>query len=224
MDKIKALLQKAGVSAELAGQICESLDSYKKTLRERFEAEYAAKVDAAKKICIDETENHKRELARRVQIFCETKGAAVEASLAKQSALSESEALNKLRDIASLLQGHAPSNGAQNNGQPTAVIAKAKQKIQAVAEERNRAVDAANRANSLAEKMLKRNRLLETRLKRLALEPTGGDSVVSEGLGAPRGRRIDGGRKRPRVVDQHQHGQQWLKVRIGDHLSLQATT
>lgn len=37
MDKIKSLLEHAGVKPELAEQICGSLVNYKQTLREQFE-------------------------------------------------------------------------------------------------------------------------------------------------------------------------------------------
>ena len=45
MDKIKALLVKAGVTSELSVKICESLDHFKVSIREQFEQEYAAKVE-----------------------------------------------------------------------------------------------------------------------------------------------------------------------------------
>ena len=50
MKKIKALLEKSGAKPEVSQQICESLESYKKTLREQFESEYSAKIEEAKKI------------------------------------------------------------------------------------------------------------------------------------------------------------------------------
>ena len=163
MDKIKALLEKAGVKSELAGQICESLDNYKTTLREQFNNEYAAKVEQAKKVCIEETEAHKRELARRVQIFCETKGAAIEAQLAKQSALNESEATAKLTQIVGLLEGIEPIGG--QSGEVTATIDKLKQKVKVANEAKSHAIELANRKTAIAEKALKRNRELATALK-----------------------------------------------------------
>src|SRR4051812_21734957 len=113
MDKIKQLLLKAGCAADLVNEITESLTVYRETLREQTEANLAAKIEEAKKVCIEETEAHKRELARRLQIFCETKSAAIEAQLAKQSALNESEAEARLRSIQRLLEGLDP-NGEQN--------------------------------------------------------------------------------------------------------------
>jgi hypothetical protein len=188
MNKIKSLLEQAGVKPELAEQICESLTTYKQTLREQFEAEYTAKVQEAKTVCIEETEAHKRELARRLQIFCEAKGAAIEAHLVKQSALSESEALTKLKTVKALLEGIA-INGGQN-GQSTAVVEKAKKQIRLATEEKKRAVETANRQTSIAEKALKENRRLVTEMAKLKQSMQLSESKQPQ----PR-QRLDQGRK-----------------------------
>jgi hypothetical protein len=198
MDKIKALLEKAGVKSELAARICESMDSYKTTLRERYDEEYAAKVEQAKTVCIEETEAHKRDLARRLQIFCETKGARIEAQLAKQSALNESEALTKLTQVSALVQGLEP------NGTPsrdiTAVVEKLKRQAQVATEEKNQAIALANRKTAIAEKVLKRNRELTTHLESVKEQTTGTKRPVSES----KGRRP---RQRKRIDQSRQGGQ-----------------
>jgi len=186
MEKIKNLLEQAGVKPDLAKQICESLSTYKQTLREQFESEYSAKVQEAKKVCIEETEAHKCELARRLQIFCEAKGAAIEAQLAKQSALSESEALTKLKSVKGLLEGIAINGGT--SGQTTAVIEKAKKQIQLATEEKKRAIETANRQTAIAERALKENRRLTTEL-------TKAKTVVAEGKQPQPSKRLDQGRK-----------------------------
>lgn len=186
MEKIKNLLEQAGVKPDLAKEICESLSAYKTTLREQFEAEYSAKVQEAKKVCIEETEAHKRELARRLQIFCEAKGAAIEAQLAKQSALSESEALTKLKTVKALLEGIA-ING-ETSGQSTAVIERAKKQVQLATEEKKRAIETANRQTAIAERVLKENRRLTTELAQLKEQP-----VVTESKQPAK--RLDQGRK-----------------------------
>lgn len=201
MDKIKALLEKAGVKSELAAKICESLDNYKTTLREQFDKEYAAKVEQAKAVCIEETEAHKRELARRVQIFCETKGAAIEAQLAKQSALNESEALTKLNQISALVEGLEP-NG-KPSGDVTAVVEKLKRQAQVATEEKNRAIELANKKQAIAEKALKRNRQLATALQGVQEQKTGAPAkkTVTEGKG--KGRKT----QRKRIDQSRQSGQ-----------------
>ena len=158
MDKIKDLLVKAGCKTDLVNAIAESLENYKTDLRSRFGTEYAVKVEKAKKVCVEETEAHKRELARRLQIFCETKSAAIETQLAKMSALSESQAMTKLKNVRALLEG-VQLNGVAN-GQSAAALEKAKRRAQQLEEERNRAVAEANRKTAIAEKALKQNRAL----------------------------------------------------------------
>ncbi len=191
MNKIKTLLEKAGCNPELVGGIVEALENYKSSLRSQYDAEYKDRVEKAKKVCIDETESHKRELARRVQIFCETKAAAIEAQIAKQSALRESEATTRLKGIVNLLEGIEP-NGAPN-GQSTAVLENARRKLQQVNEDKLRAVENANRQTAIAEKVLKQNRQLATenaKLKKSLQEAT----VVTESrapIAAPQARRID---------------------------------
>ena len=191
MNKIQALLEKAGVNPELSTQICESLENYKTSLREQFETDYQAKIEQAKQVVVEETESHKRELARRVQIFCETKGAAIEAQLTKQSALNESEATAKLKNIVTMLHGLEPNS--QPSGDVTAEVEKLKQKAQVATEEKKKAVELANRKSAIAEKALKRNRELATALKSIQES----SQTVTESRKAPKKqpRRIDESRK-----------------------------
>lgn len=174
MDKIKALLEKAGCNPEVIDNICEALDNYKVTIKESFDAEYKARVEEAKKVCVEEVESHKRELGRRLQVWCETKSAAIEAQLAKQSALSEAEAVTKLKNIVSLLEGLEP-NG-EPNSKATAAIEKARLRLQQVNEEKERAVTVANRQTAIAEKALKENRRLSTEIANLKKQ----QALVSE--------------------------------------------
>lgn len=161
MNKIKSLLEKAGCKPELTTAICEAIDNHKVELRAQFESEFKNKIEQAKKVCLEETANHKRELARRVQVFCETKSAAIDAQLAKQSAHSESASSAKLREMRSLLEG-VELNGAQNR---TATVATAK--FQQVNEEKDRAVEKANKCMAVAERTLKENRKLANELNAL---------------------------------------------------------
>lgn len=209
-QKILDLLTKAGCKPELVTTIGESLEQYKTAIREQFEADYSAKVEQAKKVCIEETEAHKRELSRRVQVFLETKGAAIDAHLQRQSAMNESEAVTKLKNLRALLEGvQIEQNGASQNGQLSAVIEKAKQQIRQLTEDRDRAVAIANKKNAIAEKVLSRNRELVAENARLKSQGPGGlKPTVVEGRGAPRGQRIDSTRRaaapvtsRPTIVE-----------------------
>lgn len=185
MDKIKALLEKAGCKPELVNKICESLSEYKTTLSEQYEADHKAKLAMAKKVCIEETEAHKRELARRLQIFCETKGAAIEAQLSKQSALNESAAYSKLQQITDLLKG---VNGTQS-GDVKQTMEKAKKQLQIATEGKQKAIQTANRQTAIAEKVLKQNRELNRKIA--SLEKTLAESSGSSDKGS-----INEGRQR----------------------------
>jgi len=194
MDMIKSLLEKVGVKPELSQQICTSLENYRSTLREQFDAEYSAKIEEAKKVCIEETEAHKRELSRRVQVFCETKGAAIEATVAKQSALRESEAVSRLKSIVSLVEGIEP-NG-ELNGELEADVKKLKQRLKAVTEGKQLAVATANRQTALAEKVLKKNRILEAKSVKAKADAT----IVENRRPDRKPARIDANRQSGRPV------------------------
>lgn len=212
MDKILALLTKAGCKPELVTSIGEALEEFQTTVNEQYAADYAAKVEQAKKICIEETEAHKRELARRTQIFLETKDAAISAHLARQSALSESEAMSKLRNVKSLIEG-VEVIGQSDNGRTTAAVETERRRNQQLTEERNKAVETANRQNAIAEKVLQRNRQLTSENARLKALQGGGGAArqsVTEGRSAARVsvQRVDGTRRsttptttRPTIVE-----------------------
>ena len=184
MDKIKTLFEKAGVKPELAQQICESLEAYRTSVKQKLEEDHKAKLDQAKKICVEETEAHKRELARRLQIFCEAKGAAIQAHLMKQAVIGESNASTKLRHIKDALTGVSATNGS------SAVAADVRQ-LKIVKEERKKALEVANRQTQLAEKALRRNREL---IKQISELTDRSRSVVKENRDQQRPtRRIDTG-------------------------------
>jgi hypothetical protein len=160
MDKIKELLAKSGCKPELINAISESFTAYKKSVKEQCEQDFAARIQQAKKVCVEETEAHKRELARRLQIFCEAKTAAIEAQASKQTAMAESAAQDKLNKVYALLEG-IDLKGTSSKA-AGAVIEKAKAQIKLANEERDRAVEKANRQTAIAEKVLRQNRQLVT--------------------------------------------------------------
>tara|TARA_R110000751_G_scaffold137165_2_gene240512 strand:- start:655 stop:1383 length:729 start_codon:yes stop_codon:yes gene_type:complete len=197
MKKIKALLEKSGAKPEVSQQICESLESYKKTLREQFESEYSAKIEEAKKICIEETEIHKQKLARRVQIFCETKSAAVESALTRQSAIKESEALAKLKNIVSLVEGIEPNS--KPDGGIEVELKKLKRQVKTVNEEKKLAIETANRQTALAEKILKKNRSLESAVQQNSRAQSKLEAI-EESVTSSKPRRIDAKRRSGKPV------------------------
>lgn len=197
-QKILELLTKAGCKPELVKAIGESLANYKTTIREQFEADYTAKVEQAKKLCIEETESHKREIARRLQIYLETKDAAITGHLERQAALRESEAVSKLRSVQSLLMGvQVEANGATTNGSATAIAEKANKTIKQLTEEKAQTVALLNKRNAIAEKVLKHNRDLTLENRRLKATLSG-QRPVTEGQGPTT--RIDSTRRAAQPV------------------------
>jgi hypothetical protein len=165
MDKIKVLLEKSGCKPELVAGICNALDQYKTSITEQFNKELANRVERAKKVCVEETESHKRELARRLQIFCEAKSAAIESSLSRQQGAVETTAMAKLRQVQTVLEGVKPE--AKLDGRTKASIQKAQKQIQQLNEERSQAVAKANRQTQIAEKVLKQNKALTSQIEKL---------------------------------------------------------
>jgi len=196
MDKIKELLEKAGCKQELVSSICESLVSYKESVKEQFEKDANSKIEAAKKVCIEETENHKRELARRVQIFCETKSTAINAQIQKQQQIGESGAMAKLKEVKSLLEG-ITVNG-QKNGQTSVALERAQRQVKALAEEKNKAIETANRYTQIAEKALKENRSLVA--ENTKLKKTVQAKPLVESKSPQNTKRLDTGRNKSNVT------------------------
>jgi hypothetical protein len=163
MDKIKQLLEKLG-SKELADQIIESLEAHELALRENLDKEVKTRLEKAKQVCVEEVNDYKKELAKKAQIFFESRADKIENQIAKQAAIRESAAESKLKDVKSLLEGI----DVMANGEAQVDI-KALQKklaslsrtVKALNEAKEAADIKANRAHTIAEKTLKRNRDLE---------------------------------------------------------------
>ena len=186
MDKIKALMIKVGLKPELAAHLCESIRDYNIKKDARREAEYNNRLDQAKQVCLEEVESFKLDLARRMQIFCEAKGGQIEQSVARQTAIRDSEAQIKLRNIHSLLEGVEPNGGLSGNLQ--AENAKLKRQYQKLRLESRQAVETANRQSAIAGKVLKTNRLLE---KQLQENRRGSANVLAENRSPKQAVRID---------------------------------
>ena len=189
MDKIRQLLQKSGLSTEAASSICESLDGYAAQVKQKFDEEFQARLAKAKQVCLEETEAHKAELSRRVQVFLETKGPAIEESLSRQAANRETEAVAKLERISAVVEG------IQLNGQPNSVLVAEATKLKKLAErlieERDHAVKKATHLTSISERLVAKNREMQKALVENATESTPTDPA-----------RIDEGRKsgKPRTT------------------------
>ena len=83
MDKIMELLKVIGGSDELVQQICEELKAYDKAIQNKYEELHKVKLSKAKAVCLEEVENYKLELSRKVATFLESKSAEIEKRLAE---------------------------------------------------------------------------------------------------------------------------------------------
>lgn len=165
MDKIKELLKQMGASDDLAKQIIESIDSHVTSKQTILENEFKTRLQKAKQVCLEETQRYKADLAKKVQIFFESRSDKIEQQIAKQVAIRESAAESNLIQIKALLEGvQVNANGEADIQAVKDQMLALTKKLQVVSEERNMAVQKANFAHSVAEKALKRNRILESKL------------------------------------------------------------
>ena len=160
LEKINGLMVECGLSAESAGKICEAIMNYTGTYKATLDEQYTAKLEAARKICIEETEAHKLETSRRVQVFLEARTEQIEQSIANKVAVKEGEAMRTLTNVQGLLEG-IPAGGdlalKESNSKLRSQLVK-------ITEERNTAIAKANRQTEIANKVLKRNRIAESKL------------------------------------------------------------
>lgn len=105
MDKIKALLLQMGISEESTNEFVTVCESWRSEEKEKFNQEYKARIDKAKKICLEEVESHKASLSRGVQVFLENKLDQISKAADKHAAIAESEAVMTLKKVHNLLNG-----------------------------------------------------------------------------------------------------------------------
>lgn len=177
MEKIKQLLKSSGLSDGAATKICESLDNHTNQLRAKFEAEFNSRLEKAKQVCLEETESHKRELSRRVQVFLETKSAAIQEHLSRLAAERDTEAVAKLEKITGITEG-IEING-RTNSELKAKLKESSGVCKSLLEQRDIAVQKANRLQAIANNVMKRNRLLESRQAKAGTQS--GQSNLTEG-------------------------------------------
>jgi hypothetical protein len=166
MDKLKELLKGIGASEELTSAICEELERYSASLKANYDAEYKAKVDRAKKVCIEEVNKEKAALARKLKTFLESKAAAIDQAAARQRGIEESQSAVTLKKAKAVLEGVELKESGETNAKLQDAQKKAARLEKACAtlkEERNLAIAKANTANGIAAKALQRNRILETK-------------------------------------------------------------
>jgi hypothetical protein len=186
MEKIKGLLKQIGASDEFASQLCEELERYDQQVQDKYEAIYTEKVAQAKQICVEEVAKYKVDLARKVRVFLESKSSQVEKRLDQQRSSEEGEAKAMLRKVKELTEGIEVADDAELQGLRNK-IQKLEEKTTQLAEDKQRAIVAANRANKIALEVLDRKSKepVEESKEAVTEEPAKSEETVSESKEAP---------------------------------------
>ena len=165
MEKVKKLLSEIGASPDMVNAVIASLEDYNKNVKARYDEELKKRLVEARAICVEQFDKTKAELARKVEIFLESKLAAIEKIAQKQVAIGEGKALKTLREAKALFdgvifEGNNPTNTQAMQEELQALRLQNRQ----VVEDRNKAVVQAKRANEVAMKLLERQRVAESRV------------------------------------------------------------
>jgi len=177
MEKIMELLKTIGASEELAGKLCEELDRFDKTVHDKNEGGFKEKLDKAKKICLEEVEKYKQELARKVGIYMESKSSEIEKSIDQRRAIEESEASSKLRRVREVTEDIEVADDAGVQALKEQ-IKKLTGRNRTLTEGKIRAEEAANRANAIAMDLIREQKKAEGDVVQ---EEVNEDGVTSEG-------------------------------------------
>ena len=178
MDKIAELLKQLGVSDVGVKQIIESLDAFQASTEKKYEDQFQNRLEKAKQVCLEEVENYKTELRRKVEIFFESRTNVVNREAQRQAAIGESGANKTLRELKALLDG-VPLEGVSGATQALAdQNQKLRQKVASVTETLTASEKSRERLHGIATKSLQRIKVLET----LAPRAT---SMATESKGKP---------------------------------------
>ena len=155
MDKIRDLLKQIGASEELASQLCEELERHDKQIQEKYEGVYQTKLGEAKKICVEEVDKYKVDLARKVRVFLEGKSSQVENRLDQLRAIEEGEAKAVLRKVREITEDIEVADDAELKALKER-IGKLQTVNTQLTEDKQKAITAANRANKIALEIIER--------------------------------------------------------------------
>jgi len=163
MEKIKKLLGEMA-SPELAKSIVESLEEYRTNLKAQYDEELKNRLLEAKRVCVTEMDNEKAALARKIEVFLESKLATIEKIAQKQMAIGEGKALKTLKEAKAVLDGVAFEDANITDTQAMLKELQAlRLSIRQVTESKEKAELKASRANQIAMKLLDRAKLLESK-------------------------------------------------------------
>jgi hypothetical protein len=159
MQKIIDLLKKLTASPELVKEITEGLGTYKTELKAQYDAELKDRATAARNVCIEAVEKEKKEMARKVEIFLESRLNTITREAQKQAAIGETRANKTLRELHALLEGVKIDGNAEDHQAAVAERNKLRVFNKRLSEALEKANLKATRANTIAMRLLKRQQL-----------------------------------------------------------------
>jgi hypothetical protein len=161
MDKIKDLLKQLGASEELSTEIISEMIAYKEREKTKLDEAFTARLNKAKQVCLEEFQAEKQKMARKVEVFLESRVNQIDREARRQSAIGESESTKMLRDVKCLIEG-IPVGGT---GKEIQAVKESENRLRArldqALKECKTLKEEAERANTIAMKVLQRNRILE---------------------------------------------------------------
>jgi hypothetical protein len=166
LSKITAILKAMKISDETVSEFNAVLENWVADTRKTLNEDYTNKLQQAKKVCLEEVEAYKANLARGVKVFLESKMGSLEKAAAKRKAIEESEAVNTLKHVKSLLEG-VDIDGKKANQDLQA----ARKEVAAVKKQLAESRDAiarekakVSRLTGISEKSIERQKILEGKL------------------------------------------------------------
>lgn len=207
MEKMLELLEGMGGTPELAEAFQKHLQQYTAELKSRMERDYQEAVNEVKQVCIEEVNEEKAALAKKVEIFVESKAQSMEQAAAKQRAMEETEATSLLKRTKGLLEGISVDDDGINQKvlAMEKKVSRLEAKAESLREERDQAIAKANEMAKAAKHFAEENRKLashtvveEDESVTEKAKPKRKAKKVEEGRRrrrAPRRRRLDEGRK-----------------------------
>lgn len=165
MEKIKELLKQLGASPEMQTQFIEHLENFQKSVNEEAEKTLAQRLQAAKEVCLEEVATEKLNLARKVEVFLESRISTINREAKKQAAIGESEAVKTLQGVKAMLEGIQVDGTPEDAQAAIAENKKLRVMCSKLQEEKASAMDQAKKANSIAIKALQRTKVMESKLQ-----------------------------------------------------------
>ncbi|MEE8568068.1 MAG: hypothetical protein V3S81_05615 [Anaerolineales bacterium] len=166
MKKLRSQLEQLGGSKELVEGILESLKSHKTQIEEQAKADFQERLDQAKKVCTEELNGYKKELARKVQLFFESRSTRIDQQIAKQTVVKEAAAETKLKDVVNVLAG-IEANGEGDKAEFDTLkeqVGKLQTENTKLTGQNSVLAEKANRAHGLASQTLQKNKALSSEL------------------------------------------------------------